>query len=115
PAPTVAAPPIARSAPPPSKGRPKTTSQTLKVTEFYFSSGPEPVQIRSDGIFHRGDFIFCFFKVAGFQRNAAGAVHLIEDVQIESPGGDLLLNKSGVVTFKQNVPPGAQHLLSPMH
>gem|GEM_PF-1954332 len=116
-APTVAPPVAARTAappptasPPPAKGRPKTTSQTLRVTEFYFSSGPEPVQIRSDNVFHRGDFIFGFFKVAGFQRNAAGTVNLVEDIQIEGPNG-VLLNKTGVVNFKQTVPVGSQNIL----
>jgi uncharacterized RDD family membrane protein YckC len=111
---TPTTPPAATTAPPikaPGKGRPQTTSQTLKTTEFYFSAGPDPVQIRSDNTFHRGDLIFAFFKVAGFQRSSAGDVKLIEDVRVEGPDGETWLNKAGIVNFSQRVQNGSQHIL----
>src|SRR5262249_44241744 len=95
----------------PGKGRPPTTSQTLKTTEFYFSAGPDPAQVRSDNTFHRGDLIFAFFKVAGFQRSSGGDVKLIEDVQVEGPDGEIWLNKTGVVNFSQKIQNGSQHIL----
>jgi uncharacterized RDD family membrane protein YckC len=91
--------------------KPQTTSATLKITEFYLSSGPEPSQIRSDGVFHRGDLIFAFFKLAGFQRSGTGNVNVIEDVQLRSPDGTLMLNKGGIVNFSQNVSADSQHIL----
>ncbi len=90
--------------------KPQSTSNTLKISEFYFSAGPDPTQIRSDGLFHPGDLIFAFFKLAGFQKNN-GKIELIEDVQIEAPNGELLVDKNDVVQFSQSVSENTQHVL----
>jgi uncharacterized RDD family membrane protein YckC len=94
-----------------NRPRPSTTSSSLKITEFYLSSGPEPTQIRNDAIFHRGDLIFAFFKLTGFQRGGAGNAVLTEDLQLEGPNGEILFNKPGLVTYSQNLPEGSQHIL----
>ncbi len=91
--------------------KPQSTSSSLRITEFYFSAGADPTQIRSDGLFHAGDLIFAFFKLAGFQRGSAGKVDLIEDIQIEAPNGELLVDKSDVIHFSQNVGESVQSIL----
>lgn len=90
--------------------KPQSTNTALKVSEFYLSAGPDPTQIRSDGLFHPGDLVFAFFKLSGFQKNN-GKVELIEDVQIEAPNGELWVDKSEVVKFSQNLADSAQYVL----
>ncbi len=91
--------------------KPQSTSSTLKVTEFYLSAGPDPTQIRSDAVFHPGDLIFAFFKLAGFQKESSGKAELIEDVQMEAPNGELLLDKTDVIKFSQSLADKVQHVL----
>lgn len=89
----------------------QATNSNLKITEFYLSAGPDPAQIRNDGIFHRGDLIFTFFKLAGFQKGSSGNINIVEDVQLEGPNGETFLNKRNVVSYTQTLPAGADLLL----
>ena len=96
---------------PRTEAKPQTTSNLLKITEFYLSAGPDPTLIRNDALFHPGDLIFAFFKLTGFQKDANGQVMLVEDVQVEAPNGELLINKNDVVKFSQKLAEGVQHVL----
>jgi len=91
--------------------KPQSTSTAMKVSEFYLSAGPDPTQIRSDAVFHPGDLVFAFFKLSGFQKPNGGKVELVEDVQIEAPNGELLVDKSNVVSFSQSLGDKAQNVL----
>jgi len=75
----------------------------LKITEFYFSAGADPSQIRTDTVFHRGDLIFTFFKLAGFQKDNSNKISLFEDVSIKNPQGKLILNETEVIHLNQTV------------
>lgn len=96
---------------PRSDAKPQSSSSALKITDFYFSAGPDPTQIRSDGSFRSGDLIFAFFKLTGFKRNTSGQVQLVEDIQIEAPNGELLIDKSNVVEFSKNLEASSSNIL----
>ncbi|MFO1519731.1 MAG: RDD family protein [bacterium] len=108
-------PPAAVTATPskvPAPPKPQSTNSTsLRVTEFYFSAGPDPTQIRSDGVFHRGDFIFLFFKLAGFEKQGGGKINVSENLQLTGPNGDLMAEKNGLVNYTQAIPEGSQQML----
>ncbi|MBL7684640.1 MAG: RDD family protein, partial [Deltaproteobacteria bacterium] len=93
-----------------SKTIPASTSLNMKITEFYFSAGPDPMQIRMDGQFHRGDFIFMFFKLAGFEKVNSSA-RITEQIQIYNPQDQLILEKPNVLEFSQTLPEGSSSIL----
>jgi uncharacterized RDD family membrane protein YckC len=90
---------------------PASTSQTLKLNEFYLATGPEPTQIRHDRSFRQGDLIFLFFKMDGFQRDPGGEARLIEDLKVEGPEGELILDKPEIVKIAKPVSDPAQAIL----
>ncbi len=83
----------------------------LKITEFYFSAGADPSQIRTDNIFHRGDLIFTFFKLAGFQKDSSNKISLLEDVWLKNPQGKSILNEAEVIHLNQTVEKNVEIIL----
>lgn len=96
---------------PRTSARPQSDNTSMKMTDFYFSAGPDPTQIRSDGSFKSGDLIFAFFKLNGFKKSASGEVQLVEDIQIEAPNGELVIDKSNVVEFSKTLEASTQNIL----
>ncbi|MDX1386277.1 MAG: RDD family protein [bacterium] len=82
---------------------PATTSDKLKLAEFYFATGPEPTQIRHDRKFRQGDLIFLFFKIEGAGINDEQKVSLSEDLKVEDPDGKNVLNKPQIVLINKNI------------
>ncbi len=83
----------------------------LKITEFYFSAGADPSQIRTDTIFHRGDLVFTFFKLTGFQKDNSNKISLFEDVMLKNPQGKSVLNETEVIHLNQNVEKNVEVIL----
>jgi uncharacterized RDD family membrane protein YckC len=102
------APPVAKK---PKADLPASTSQTLKLEEFYLATGPEPTQIRHDRSFKQGDLIFLFFKMEGFQTNDKAEAQLTEDLKVEDPEGNLLLDKPEIVKITKTVTDPTQAIL----
>lgn len=105
-----AAAPVAKTKKP-KIALPATTSQSLKLEEFYLATGPEPAQIRHDRIFRQGDLIFLFFKMEGFTRDPEGKALLTEDLQVEDPEGVLILDKPEIVKISKEVTDPSQEIL----
>lgn len=82
---------------------PATTSEKLKLSEFYFATGPEPTQIRHDRKFRQGDLIFLFFKIEGVGLNDEQKVSLSEDLKVEDPKGTNVLNKPQIVLINKKI------------
>jgi uncharacterized RDD family membrane protein YckC len=82
---------------------PPSTSEALKVEEFYFATGPDPAQIRHDKVFRSGDLIFAFFKIQGFAVNSNHEAQLSEDLVVEDPEGKSILSELKIVDFSKSV------------
>ncbi len=76
------------------KDFPQTPSPLLKLQEFYFSTGPAPSQIRNEEPFRRGDPIYIFFKVTGFQTEANQEASFSEDLEVFDPQGQLVFEQA---------------------
>lgn len=96
----------------PKADLPASTSETLKLEEFYLATGPEPTQIRHDRAFRQGDLIFLFFKMDGFQIDTGNnEARLTEDLKVEGPDGQLTLDKPEIVKINKQVSDPAQAIL----
>ena len=82
---------------------PATTSEQLKLAEFYFATGPEPTQIRHDRNFRQGDLIFLFFKIEGFQLGDEKEASLSEDLKVDDPKAKSVLAKNQIVNISKQV------------
>ncbi len=102
-------PPSSNNTSPPSAPNPSGTD--LQMNEFYFAAGADPTAIRADGVFRRGDLIFLFFKVSGFQKNESGGVSLSEGVEVIDPAGKRVYRSPDTTSFTQAVSPGTQSIL----
>jgi len=76
---------------------PESTSQTLKLVEFYLATGPDPAQIQHDKRFRQGDLIYLFFKIDGFELGEKNEASFSEDLKIEGPKGDLIISQPQVI------------------
>lgn len=102
------------SAKTPAKARtqlPQSTTDKLKVTEFYFATGPEPTQIRHDRKFRPGDLIFMFFKMEGVTTDEEQKVSLSENLKVENPDGKIVLNKPKIVVISKKLESSDQGVL----
>lgn len=82
---------------------PKSTTDKLKVAEFYFATGPEPTQIRHDRKFRPGDLIFMFFKIEGVTTDDKQQVSLSENLKVENPDGKVVLDKPKIVLISKSL------------
>lgn len=90
---------------------PQSTSDKLKLAEFYFATGPEPSQIRHDRKFRQGDLIYLFFKLEGFQVNSKKSASLSEDLKVEGPNGNVVLAKPQVVNLRKTIESNTKAIL----
>ncbi len=89
--------------------KPQSTSSLLKVTQFAFS-GPELIPMGNNPVFNRGDLMFVFFTLEGFQKEENGQANIVEDIQLIGPDGELVAAQSNVADFNEVVPQGSPSL-----
>lgn len=82
---------------------PASTSQELKLVEFYFATGPQPTQIRHDRKFRRGDLVYLFFKIEGFARSSHDEVSLKQDLRVEDPKGKIIFEQADAHTIAKKI------------
>ncbi len=95
----------------PGSPLPPSTSDKLKLSEFYFATGPEPTQIRHDRKFRQGDLIYIFFKIEGFQLNEQMETSLSEALTIEDPQGNKIISDSKIVELNKKISEGSKGIL----
>jgi uncharacterized RDD family membrane protein YckC len=95
----------------PKANLPASTSATLKLEEFYLATGPEPTQIRHDLTFRQGDLIFLFFKLDGVTVDPKSEARLTEDLKVEDPEGNMILEKPEIVKITKQVSDPTQAIL----
>jgi uncharacterized RDD family membrane protein YckC len=87
----------------PSQKLPQSTSDKLKLVEFYFATGPEPAQIRHDRKFRQGDTVYIFFKIQGFEIDSNNQASLSEDLQVEDPNQKLIISSPQIVQLTKPI------------
>ena len=87
----------------PTNPEPKASLRpsTLKEEEFIFSTGPNPEQLRPEGIFKQGDLFYSSFKLGGFERNERSEAIVDQDLRIENSQGEIVVNESNLVRYRQ--------------
>ncbi len=114
PAPSVA-PAKAATGPVQRSALPASTTDQLKLAEFYFAAGPEPGQIRNNTVFRAGDLIYAFFKVQGFGINPEGSAAVSQDLVVEDPAGQAILNLPKIVEYAKPIDPKVQGVMFANH
>jgi len=123
------APPVTPNTPPPpvktpetmnskanfSTDMPASTSDKLKLLEFYFSAGSTPAQVRPDMIFKSGDLIYAFFKVEGFSVDPDKNASCTEDVVVEDSQGKEVLRQEKIVEITKPLDEKAPAILFANH
>ena len=85
------------------KDLPQAQSTQLKLQEFYFSTGPVPSQIQNETPFRRGDPIYAFFKIAGFQTQGNQEASFSEDIEVTDPQGQIVFEQTQAIASTKQI------------
>ncbi len=89
---------------------PSNTNTQLKISDFYFASGPGIEAVHKDGTFFLGEPIFVFFKLSGM---SSKQVHILEKLKIYNDAQELILDNANFYNVSKTLGTQETDLLVP--